>query len=230
MIRVFIVHHSQVVSSVMAQSLLREREIRIVNQVTSAEEALVRIGNDNCNVVLAAAGLPNNGAVSLIRKLKSANANVRVVVTGAPGDKHEIMRFMLAGAAGYTLEEDGAAKLVETVRAAHEGKALISPEVAAMLMEHIAKLSTITAQTTPNATAHADLTARESDVLMLMAEGCSNKAIAERLIISTGTVKNHVHNVLKKLNLRSRKDAALYVTHVQGNNGAMRSRYARNVA
>ncbi|HRW05737.1 MAG TPA: response regulator transcription factor [Caldilineaceae bacterium] len=226
MIRVFIVHPTETVSSFMAQSLAEQSDMRVIYQVTSVNEALVRMGKDNCQVVLASATLPNDGAMTLIRKVRSSRSNVRVVVTGVTNDKEDIMRYVLAGALGYTLAEEGITQLVDTVRAAFENKAMISPEIAARLMSHVAKLSTIATRTTPDTSAHAELTERENDVLALMAEGCSNKIIADRLIIGIGTVKNHVHNVLKKLNLRSRKEAATYLMHIRGGDSFARTRYS----
>lgn len=229
MIRVFIVHPSETVSSFMAQSLAKENDMRVIYQVTSVNEALARMGKDNCHVVLASASLPNDGAMELIRKLRNKETNVRVVVTGVENCNKDIMRYVSAGALGYSCLDDGIAKLVDTVRAAHQNKAMISQEIAAMLMSHVAKLSTIATKTAPDTTAHAELTERENDVLNLMAKGCSNKVIAEELIIGIGTVKNHVHNVLKKLNLRSRKEASLYMMHVQGGENFSRSRYTRQL-
>lgn len=226
MIRVFIVHPTNAISSHMAQTLTQEKDVRVVYQVTTVNEALSRIGNDNCHVVLAAASLPNNGAMTLIKKLRSGESKAKVVVTGTSANKSEIMQYILAGALGHTVAEDGLSNLAEVIRAAATGKATISQEIAAMLMTHVAKLSTIAAQAVPDTSAHAELTDRETDVLALMAKGCSNKVIADKLIIGVGTVKNHVHNVLKKLNLRSRKEAAAYMMHVKGNSTFQRDRFA----
>jgi len=225
MIRVFIVHPTESVSGFTAQSLAKEKDMRVIYQVTSVNEALARLGKDNCHVLLAAASLPNDGAMDLIRKLRNNGSNIRVVVTGATTDNQEIMRYISAGALGYACAEKGMTKLVETVRDAFQNKATISQEIAALLMMQIAKLSTITTKAAPDVIAHSDLTERENDVLILMAGGYSNKIIAERLIIGVGTVKNHVHNVLKKLNLRSRKEAATYLQFIQGNETFTRSRY-----
>lgn len=215
MIRVLIAHPTQAASSVFAQTLSQESDLRIVYQVNTAHEALARIGNDNCHIVLAAASLPDDGAMTLVRKLKASESGVRVIVTGMTDDKKEILRYISAGASGYTLQADGVSMLVETVRGVYQEKAFISQEIAAALMVYLAKLSTITSRTLANTATTADLTSRENEVLTLMAAGCSNQEIAERLVIGIGTVKNHVHSVLKKLNLRSRKETAIYLSHVQ---------------
>lgn len=229
MIRVFIVNPTSSISSFMAQSLAQQNDMRVIYQVTSVNEAMARIGRDNCHVVLAGASLPDDGAMTLIRKLRNSTANVRVVVTGVTNNNESIMRYVLAGALGYTVVDDTMNHLVTTIRAAFANKAMISQEIAAMLMAHVAKLSTIATRSTPDSVAHTELTERESDVLHLMAEGCSNKVIADRLIIGIGTVKNHVHNVLKKLNLRSRKEAAMYMMHIKSNQPFARTRYSTQI-
>ncbi|MEZ4713545.1 MAG: response regulator transcription factor [Caldilineaceae bacterium] len=214
MIRISIVHPNSHVANCLARGLVQEQDMRIIYQIPTVNEALVRIGHDTCDVILASASLAEDDGIRLIRKLKCANIRARILVTDLPNEKARIMRYVLAGAGGYTLKGDGAAKIAEAICAVHEGQAIISDEVAALLMRQIAKLSLAHKQSAPCASAQSDLTTREQDVLQLLAQGHSNKAIAERLIISIGTAKNHVHNVLKKLNLRSRKEAARYVNHV----------------
>ncbi|MEZ4663989.1 MAG: response regulator transcription factor [Caldilineaceae bacterium] len=229
MIRISIVHSNTDVSSHVAQGLVKEQDMRIIHQISTANEALVRIGRDTCDVILASASLPDDDAIRLIRQLKCANINARILVTDLPNDKALIMRYILAGASGYALKGDGVTKMAAAIRTIHQGQAIISDEIAALLMRQIAKLSLVHKQSAPCASAHSDLTMRERDVLELLAQGHSNKAIADRLIISIGTVKNHVHNVLKKLNLRSRKEAARYLSHVNGKGLFSHQRYAEQM-
>ena len=103
-------------------------------------------------------------------------------------------------------------RLLDNVRAAHQDEALISPTIAAALMNQVAELAQISTQYTLDPQVVADLTAREREVLSLIGDGLTNQEIAERLFIEVGTVKNHVHNILKKLDVNSREEAASYLS------------------
>ncbi|MEJ2559624.1 MAG: response regulator transcription factor [Anaerolineae bacterium] len=126
-----------------------------------------------------------------------------------------ILRYIEAGAAGYVLREDAVDDLLKNIRAVHSGEALASPEMTAALLAHIAELSELRPPNEYDSQEFADITPRESEVLDLIAEGLSNQEIANRLVIELGTVKNHVHSILQKLDVGSRQDAAMYWDSVQ---------------
>jgi DNA-binding NarL/FixJ family response regulator len=214
--RIFIVHENQTVASQAMTQLAKEAGFYAGDIFHSVNEALSFIGNGNCDVLLVSSRLPNDGAIHLLRKLRKAEPQLRILVTGLPNQPGVIVRFMAAGAAGYILAEEPLAQWTKYIRAAAEGRSLISPAVTAMMIEQISQLSRLTARYEPKSTLFADLTEREVEILKMLATGCSNQKIADTLIITVGTVKNHVHRVLKKLNLRSRKDASTYLAFVNG--------------
>jgi DNA-binding NarL/FixJ family response regulator len=120
-----------------------------------------------------------------------------------------------AGATGYVLKDDSLEDLIETVRAAQDGKVFVSPQIAAAIMERLSGLARLFSDVENNITNATDLTARELEVLKLISEGRTNQQIAENLVIEVGTVKNHVHNILDKLNVSSRREAAAYLALIK---------------
>ena len=214
--RIFIVHENQALSSQAARLLNKEANLRVVNLMSSMNEAISRISSTNCDVILVSATLPDNGAIKLIKRLRQEAVPAKLLVTGLPNDPQQILSIIAAGAAGYVLAQEGVHSWVKHIEAVCKGKPLVSPSVTAAMMLHLNRLSRLTARFEPKSTLYANLTERECEILKFLAEGHSNQMIADELIIGVGTVKNHVHNVLKKLNLRSRKDAATYISFIQG--------------
>lgn len=223
--RIFIVHENQALTSQAAGLLNKAENFRVINLLNSVNETLARISADNCDVILASATLPDNGALKLIKRLRQLTVPAKVIVTGLPNDPQEILAYIAAGAAGYVLAQEGVQRWAQHVEAVCKGKPLVSPTVTAAMMLHLNKLSRLTARFEPKSTLYANLTERECEILKFLAEGQSNQLIANHLVIGVGTVKNHVHNVLKKLNLRSRKDAATYITFIQGKTQESQARY-----
>lgn len=212
MIRVIVVHQAKLIANVIASVLSEEPDIYVVSTAVSAEDALGKLALSNCNMVLAAANLPNEGALALTEAVTASHPDTNVLIIGVPKSESVILQYVMAGAAGYVLKDVPVERLLDNVRAAHENKALISPTIAAALMTQVAELSQISKQYTLDPQAVADITSREREVLNLIGEGLTNQEIAERLFIEVGTVKNHVHNILKKLNVNSREEAASYLS------------------
>lgn len=214
--RIFIVHENQAMISQAASLLNKEAELRVINMMSSTNEALARLSADNCDVILVSATLPEEGAIKFIKRIRQQGVEAKVIVTGLPNEPRQILSYIAAGAAGYALAQEGVKTWPKHIEAVCKGKPMVSPSVTATMMMHLNKLSRLTARYEPKSTLYANLTDRECEILKFLANGYSNQTIADRLIIGVGTVKNHVHNVLKKLNLRSRKDAVTYLTFIQG--------------
>jgi DNA-binding NarL/FixJ family response regulator len=138
-----------------------------------------------------------------------------------PNIKDVILQYIEAGIAGYVLRDDSVDQLLHAVRAVYRGEAVVSPDIAAALMTRIAQLSNVCQGTTwSESGVFLELTPRERQVLVLVQQGLSNQEIAASLTIELGTVKNHIHNILRKLNVRSRHDAVAYLL-VTRDNSAM---------
>lgn len=211
MIRVIVVHPARLIANVIASVLSEETDIYVAGTAVTAEEALGKLERSNCNMILAAATLANNGALTLTEAVTAYHPNTKVLLIGVPQSESVILQYVMAGASGYVLQDVPVEKLLDNVRAAYNDEALVSPSMAAALMNQIADLAQISAQNDLDPQAIKSLTPRERDVLNLIGDGLTNQEIAERLVIEVGTVKNHVHNILKKLDVSSRTEAASYL-------------------
>lgn len=187
------------------QALQLDMELDRCRYAASFEElqAYLELGAEA--VVLACAD--DLTSQDLIELLTPARSPARFVIFGVPHDQQLVLDYLEAGAAGYVPEDAGVAGLVERVRAVWEGSCLLCPEVAAEMMARIALLARAPAVDEGRRGA---LTAREEQVLGLIRRGWSNAEIADELVVEVGTVKNHVHSVLKKLGVSSRHEAAAY--------------------
>lgn len=221
MIRLLIVDNARLIGDALAVALKEKPDILVIDVATQVEEALSRL--EQSDVVLAGASLPDGGAVRLIRAAARVDSPVKVVVTGA--DEDSVLEFLEAGAVGYVLKQESIEDLVQRVRATCDGMALLSPRIAAAVMARLTQLAHLTSETPaalgaqvtavwPARAAAAPvtnvrLTAREQQVLSLLGQGLSNQEISDSLAIEIGTVKNHVHSILRKLKVNSRYQAVL---------------------
>jgi DNA-binding NarL/FixJ family response regulator len=213
MIRVLLVTEIQLLGNIISTVLDDESDIEVVGCVTSAEEALARAGE--CDVMLVSPRLPNDGALQLTATIAASHPTVKVLALGLAESKARVLPFVEAGADGYIAMDDSVEDLLRRIRTAARDKAMVSPEVAAALMSRVAKYAQLFAEIEAGLHQDADLTPREREVLELIGEGLTNQEIADRLVIEVGTVKNHVHSILKKLDVSSREDAAAYLAFIE---------------
>lgn len=204
-IRILIVETTPFLAEVVASAFKVESGIQVIGSVASGSEALDRIGD--VDVLLVSTSLPNSEALKMTRQIVETKAAPKVVVYGLMESDEAILSYIEAGASGYVLKDDSFDQMIKTVKYVSRDQALASPNVVAALMQRVAELS--------GYFQHADinldnelLTSREYEVLEMIAQGLSNKQIADNLYISYGTAKNHVHNILSKLEVKSRKEAA----------------------
>lgn len=203
------------------QSLFREAlrtllalqpDFEIVAEAEDGERAVILAKQHRPDVILMDLRMPRMGGVEATRRLLAeAGADApRVVVLTTFEEDEEIFEAMRAGAVGYLLKACSAEKLCGSVRAAAQGTSVFEPSVAARLMAGLDRAAAQPGKRGPVGRPLADpLSERELAVLRLLAEGCSNKEIGARLNITEGTVKNHMTNVLGKLGVLDRTQAAL---------------------
>lgn len=188
--------------------------MRLIGRATTTAAALGQA--EQCDVILAHRHLPRSSLLSLLSTLAADYASVKVLVMDLPESQpEEIITLIEQGAAGYVLREDSAEKLLQKIRAVYKGRPIIEPHVAAALMTRINELANN--QPHPLSTRHGllELTEREREVLRLIGRNFTNREIAEHLVIEVGTVKNHVHSILKKLDVQNRQQAAAYLPALQ---------------
>ncbi len=215
MIRVLLINEFQLISNVIAVALEDEPGIAVTGQATSVDDALAQVVNSDVDIVLVSTKLPGDGALKLTRSLTKSDPSIKVLVLGLTEEKEEILPYIEAGAAGYILKDDSVEHLVEYVRTAYADKAIVSPKIAAVLMSRVVELARLLSEIRPSAYEPVGLTPREIEVLTLVEKGLTNQDIAEQLYIEVGTVKNHVHSILQKLEVGNRLDAAAYLGLIQ---------------
>ena len=203
-ITVLVVDDHAVVRRGVRGYLETQADIAVVGEAASGEEA-VRLAADLVpDVVLMDLVMPEMDGVEATRQIRRASPRTQVVVLTSYHEDVHIFPAIKAGALSYLLKDVGPEELAAAVRAAAHGEAMVHPRVAARLMQELRGAR----RDVPSP--FAELTDRELEVLRLIAEGLSNADIAERLVISEKTVKGYVSNILSKLHLADRTQAAVY--------------------
>jgi DNA-binding NarL/FixJ family response regulator len=213
MIRVALVNALRILCNVIAAVLDNEPDIEIVGCTTTMDEALEMARR--CDVLVVSTLVPDDVAFRITQAVIQSNLPAKVLILGLAESKEEILRYIEAGAAGYVLQDDSVDDLLVKVRTTYDGQALISPEIAALLMSRVSELAQVSAETGDKPDIAVDLTPREREILTLIGQGLSNQEIAAQLVIEVGTVKNHVHSILEKLNVSSRRDAVRFLAQLK---------------
>jgi DNA-binding NarL/FixJ family response regulator len=191
-----------------------EKDFEIVGEAAEGEAALAAVKQHAPDVVLMDLRMPRLGGVEATRRIRALAPATRVIVLTTFEDDAEVFAAVRAGASGYLLKASSAHKLCEAIRLAARGESFLEPSVAAKVLLEFTRLADPAAAArsaiTPAAASLVEsLSAREQDVLRCLARGMSNKEIGQSLEIAEGTVKNHMSQVLGKLQALDRTQAAL---------------------
>ncbi len=203
-VRVLLVDDHVMFASSVAAALEVEPDLVVVGTAPDLTTARERVADGNVDVVLLDQRLPDGSGVAAIPDLKRLSPTTKVVMLTASTDDDTLLEAMENGCSGFVEKSRTVDELVEAVRSAAAGEAVLSPVLLARLMSRVHR------RTEPRL--GADLTARELEVLGLLAEGLSNAAIAQRLWLSVNTVRNHVANLLGKLGVHSKLEALAVAT------------------
>ena len=205
MITVLIVADIRLYREGLAQVVERQAQFRLAGTAADADSALASIQAHPPDVVLVDMAMPDG--TMLVRATRELAPNVKVVALSVAETEGDVCACAEAGVAGYVPRQASLPDFVAALESATRGEALFSPRMAASLLRRVATL----AATQPEGLAHIHLTRREREIIQLLDEGLANKDIARRLGIEVATVKNHVHNILDKLQVGRRADAAARV-------------------
>lgn len=214
-INLLLVNETRLMGNVIAAALEGEPDFNVLACVTNIDDAMQIVREKEVDVALVSTRLPDQGALKLTSAISEFTPSTKVLALGLTEDKQHVLRYVEAGATGYVLKDDSLEGLIETIRAARDGKVFVSPQIAAAIMERLANLARLFSDVENSNTDTTDLTSRELEVLQLIGEGQTNQQIAEHLVIEVGTVKNHVHNILDKLHVSSRGEAAAYLAFIK---------------
>ena len=189
------------------RNLLEEQGVEVVGEASAGGEAVQLVGELAPDVVVMDLNMPGMNGVEATRRIAGIAPLTRVVVLTISDLDGDVMDAIFAGACGYLLKDSSIQDLMTGIRAAAVGESLISPTIATKVLQRV-RAST----TSPRAaeTIRSELSAREIEVLKLVANGKDNAQIAAELVISPKTVKNHISNILMKLQIENRIQAAVY--------------------
>jgi two-component system NarL family response regulator len=214
-INLLLVNETRLMGNVIAAALEGEPDIHVVACVTNIDDAMQIVRAKEVDVALVSTRLPDQGALKLTNAITEFKPSTKVLALGLTEEKQHVLRYVEAGATGYVLKDDSLEGLIETIRAAQDGKVFVSPKIAAAIMERLAALARLFSDVENSVGDTTELTSRELEVLKLIGEGQTNQQIAEQLVIEVGTVKNHVHNILDKLHVSTRGEAAAYLAFIR---------------
>ena len=212
MINVFVIHEMGLINNVMVSILEDEEDVNVVGYTTSTKAALQAIAKEeSIDVLVVSSRLPEGGSVCLIQEVNEHKPACEVVVVGLTETKQEVIHYLEAGASNYVAKDSTLDEMINAIHMAHRGEADLPPDITAAIMDRLNEYATIFSGLDMSVVDQAGLTPREMEVLELLGQDLTNADIAETLYIEVGTVKNHVHNILSKLNVSSREEAASYL-------------------
>jgi DNA-binding NarL/FixJ family response regulator len=216
-IRVLIVDDQALIRAGIATLLGRKSDIEVVGQAGDGVEALAQVAMLDPDVVLMDLMMPVLDGVEATRQLSAQGVRPAVIILTTFRDDEYVLKGLAAGARGYLLKDMDHKSLAEAVRTVAAGGALLNPEITAQLLPHLGRIASTPSASSPAAPTRqperlALLTERERTILKMLAQGHTNHEISEQLVISIGTVKNHISSILSKLDVRDRTQAALWAS------------------
>jgi DNA-binding NarL/FixJ family response regulator len=198
----------------LVMELEESEDLEVVAEAASGEEAIDLAISLAPDVILMDVRMPGIGGIEATRRLIEATPSARVLMLSVSSDTDDLLEAVKAGAVGYLLKETSIDDIGESARLAARGHSFVSPELAGRLLEEFAAMARRT-DTRPAADGRPLLTGREVDVLQSMADGADNRAIAAATDMTEHAVRNHVRNILEKLQLASRTEAVLYAVRAR---------------
>ncbi len=203
--RIMVVDDHEVVRSGLKAILEPEEDLEVVGEAASAREAVQKVPRLDPHVVLMDVRMGEMSGIEACRLIKSAHPQVNMLMLTSFSEEEAVTAAIMAGASAYILKNVGRSDLIKAIRAVAAGQNLLDPSVTKRVMEKLAQLAAKEQERAVEV-----ISEREKEVLTLVARGLTNKGIAENLIITENTARNHVSRILDKLGLTRRSEAAVF--------------------
>ena len=207
-LRLLVVDDHEVVRQGLVSLLDRKEGFQVVAQAGTAAEAVEAAHRFQPDLVVMDVRLPDGSGIEATREIRAEQPNVRVVILTSYPDEEAVFASIVAGASGYLLKQIRGRDLVNALEAVGRGESLLDPAVTEKVLDRVRRIASGT-----YTDELAQLTRQEQKILLLIAEGKTNKEIAAEIFLSDKTVKNYVSSILAKLNLQRRSQAAAFVAH-----------------
>jgi two-component system response regulator DevR len=205
-LRMLVVDDHEVVRQGLVSLLDRRSGFEVVAQAGSVAESIAQAARFEPDLVIMDVRLPDGSGIEACREIRAARPETRVVMLTSYPDEEAVLSAIIAGASGYLLKQIRGRELVRALEAVGRGESLLDPAVTEKVLERVRRLASGGSNDEL-----AELTAQERKILLLVAEGNTNKEIASEVFLSDKTVKNYVSSILSKLNLQRRTQAAAFV-------------------
>ena len=206
-VRIFLVDDHEVVRRGLTELFDAEDDMQVVGEAGTAEQALTRVASAAPDVAVLDLRLPDGDGVEVCREIRSAHPEIQCVILTSYADDEAVFNAVMAGAAGYLLKDVRGRDLVEGVRSVARGQSLLDPLVTKRVLDRLR-------QGPQEDKRLAGLTDQERRILDHIAEGLTNRQIGEQMFLAEKTVKNYVSNVLMKLGMERRTQAAAYAARL----------------
>jgi DNA-binding NarL/FixJ family response regulator len=210
-LRLLVVDDHELVRAGLVALLERRPEFQVVAQAGTCSEAVAQATRFEPDLVLMDMRLPDGSGVEACRDIRALLPAARVVFLTGSVDDEDVLAAVLAGSSGYVLKQTRSAALVETLLAVSRGESQLDPAVTGVVMDRVRRMANGELADAADA-----LTAQERRILLLLAEGYTNREIAAHVFLSDKTVKNYASAIFKKLNLERRSQTAAFVAHHDG--------------
>ncbi len=206
-IRVFLLDDHEIVRRGVRDLIDAEPDLCVVGEAGTIEEALRRVPSLAPDVAILDVRLPDGSGVEVCREIRSNHPEVRCIMLTSYSDDEALVDTILAGAAGYVLKQISGSSLVDAIRVVAAGGSLLDPDVTGKVTARLREAASADKQL-------EHLTGQERKILALLAEGLSNRQIANEMFLAEKTVKNYVSNLLSKLGMNRRTEAAVYAVRM----------------
>jgi DNA-binding NarL/FixJ family response regulator len=221
-IRILLIEDNRLLREGISALLKKQSDMTVVTTVGNGENILDLIGKLKPNIVLLDLGLRSQNSLQVVKLVKKNFQETKIIVMDLIPLQADVFEFVQAGVAGFMLKDISVAEFLKTIRSVYQGAQVLPPHLTGSLFSQIVEHA-ISGSNTSLIDKSVRMTKRERQVIELVADGCTNKEIAQKLHLSTYTVKSHVHNILEKLSLNTRVQIAKHAHYSESFKNAIDS-------
>ena len=207
-IRILIIEDNRVLRDGLTVMLNEQPDMHVVATIGSGNNVLLKASETKPHVILLDVGLKNYNELSVVESVRKNLPDAKVIGMGFIPSQSDIVEFVAAGASGFILKDASIKEFLRTIQSIAKGAKVLPPSLTDSLFSHVVDLAVRNKKVKPSSAVR--MTNREREIIALIADGLSNKEIAQRLNIATHTVKSHVHNIMEKLALHTRLQIAKF--------------------